>query len=99
MQTKLKATPGPWLVTTTPTGKGKVTDSSGFSICNTTAGSNKQQMRDAKLIAAAPDLYAACEAFLRYQDMVNSGATNGLIKAYADMYEAAQSALAKARGE
>lgn len=57
-----KHTPGPWFASTTPSGKGKVVDANGFSICNTTAGPYEQQREDARLIAAAPELLAACKA-------------------------------------
>lgn len=48
-----KHTPGPWFDSTTPSGKGKVVDANGFSICNTTSGPYEQQRKDARLIAAA----------------------------------------------
>lgn len=56
-----KYAPGPWEMKKTPSGKGKVVDRAGFSICNTTAGPYSEQCANARLMAAAPDLLKALQ--------------------------------------
>lgn len=57
------------------------------------------QEANARLIAAAPELLAACQALVRYQKLIDSSKTHGLIEAYAESFEAAAGAVAKATGE
>ena len=54
----------PWSITATPSGKPKVVDAHGFSVCNLGGGSYVQNSIDARLIAAAPELLDALEALL-----------------------------------
>lgn len=50
-----------WEVTLTPSGKPKVVDDKGFSICNMGGGSYKDQMVNAQAIAQVPMLIKALE--------------------------------------
>ena len=56
---------------------------------------------NARLIAAAPELLEACLAMMRYQALIESEdeTKSGLIAAYAEAFEGAEAAIAKARGE
>jgi len=54
-----KHTKGPWFQAETPSGKGKVINGSGFSVCTMQGGAYCQQITDARLIAAAPDMSEA----------------------------------------
>lgn len=92
METKLKATPGPWMLIDI------------IGSCSVYAGKRQvlqyahspdaENKANACLIAAAPDLYSALQkaaAVLSGQAMTKQELVNAL--------EAAQKALAKARGE
>jgi hypothetical protein len=59
-------------------------------------GAQAEALANAMLFAAAPELLAACQAMVRYQELVESGATTGLINAYAEAFEGAEDAIAKA---
>ena len=89
-----KHTPGPWFQTVTPAGKGKVVDRNGFSVANTTAGRYSQQIVDAKLIAAAPDLLDALESVLK-----TPRGTSGRIILEAEDEADIRAAIAKAKGD
>jgi len=56
---------------------------------------------NAKLIAAAPDLLAACEACIAADEMANADGTLGddMVAAYDAAIAAAKAAIAKAKGE
>ena len=55
--------------------------------------------KDASLMVAAPDLYAALSLFIEYNELMDAGNdVAGMLK-YAELMEAAPKALAKARGE
>lgn len=54
-----KHTPGPWQVSETVTGRPKVISSLGFAVCGFQSGAYEQMRKDARLIAAAPELLAA----------------------------------------
>ena len=55
--------------------------------------------KDASLMVAAPDLYAALSLFMEYNELMDAGDdVAGMLK-YAELMEAAPKALAKARGE
>lgn len=58
--------------------------------------SDSEAMANAALIAAAPDLLAACEALLRHFDMTRPG--GGILTAEREMADAARAAIAKAKG-
>ena len=58
-----------------------------------------EEVSNMKLIAAAPDLYAALSLFMEYNELMDGGDdVAGMLK-YAELMEAAPKALAKARGE
>ena len=57
------------------------------------------QEANARLIAAAPELLAACQAIVEYQRLAESDETYGLLNAYAKAFEASIAAVAKATGE
>lgn len=90
MSETTKQTPGLWLISETASGKIKVTDRNGFSICNITVGPYSTQRANARLIAAAPDLYAALERLMRETN-------RGLRTCTTEVAELADAALAKAR--
>ena len=55
--------------------------------------------KDASLMVAAPDLYAALSLFMEYNELMDAGDdVAGMLK-YAELMEVAPKALAKARGE
>lgn len=95
-----KHTPGPWVATTTPAGKGKVTDSNGFSIANTTAGPYLEQRTNARLIAAAPEMLEALEKAAPYIPGNACDAKAALNKPVSECYilPMVQDAIAKAKG-
>jgi hypothetical protein len=55
------------------------------------------KMADARLIAAAPEMYAAVKLFVAYHDAQDEGDVAMMLN-YADAVEAAKTALAKAEG-
>lgn len=62
-------------------------------------GSRPREEREAnaRLIAAAPDLLAACQALIQYQQLIDDDADvkTGLLDAYAKAFEGAEAAIAK----
>ena len=95
MISEKKVTKGPWFPEKTKTGKGKVVDSNGFSVCHMTGGSYSRQEEDSKLIAAAPDMLEALELVInrlgRFEKEYIFSKRMALQKARA--------AIAKAKGE
>lgn len=59
-----------------------------------------QALANAHLIAAAPDLLAACEAIVLYDERPDDGPNAGIqmMADYATALDAARAAIAKARG-
>lgn len=101
METKF--TKGPWRIS-----RAKPTKARGFDILagyskmvaaapapNDLYQDSAERTANARLIAAAPDLYAALEA-IEYQ---MGGETDAVRKRFSDARTAARAALAKARGE
>ena len=91
-------TPGPWVASTTPAGRGKVANADGFSVANTTAGPYATQVANAHLIAAAPDLYSAIVELLDASNIAElplREESERLVRAE----DAARAAIKKARGE
>jgi lysophospholipase L1-like esterase len=87
----------------TPAGKGKVVDGGGFSICNTTAGPYDEQVANARLIAAAPELlHAACEAVEEiaywHRDMLTEDETHPRGNGPARVHQLLVDAIRKATG-
>lgn len=62
---EFKGTKGPWQLTSTPTGKQKVTDSNGFSICTSPFATSADRY-NAHLIAAAPELLETAQFALKH---------------------------------
>lgn len=95
---KPKFTPGPWVnnqgLIESELEHGWVNDGWRIAECF-----GPQAEINAHLIAAAPELYEACEAVIRYQKLAESDANTGLLMSYAEAYIKAEAALAKARGE
>lgn len=87
-----KHTPGPWIQAETPSGKGKVINGSGFSVCSMQGGAYCQQIIDARLIAAAPDLLEALEGLMEIE-------SRGRVMPIGKEWDAARAAIAKAKGE
>jgi len=69
MKENAKHTPGTWFITPDTTNKNGDyavwTDDSPFSIATVHGSGNSQALANAALIAAAPDLLAACELVLK----------------------------------
>jgi hypothetical protein len=91
-------TPGPWRVNEDAAGI-TVVDSEGWIVAEGIGGFENER-GTARLIAAAPELYEACEAMIRLADM---GLEESLREPeeggnYA-AYNRAKAALAKARGQ
>jgi hypothetical protein len=61
-------------------------------------GGDDEAEANARLIAAAPELLAVCKALMRYQELIDSDTTTGLLEAYAEAFEGAEAAVAKAIG-
>lgn len=116
-----KHTPGPWEYGQNAKGQMRVFDASGWEIVRALSGNHYTRIvpkdevaANAKLIAAAPDLLAACEATVRYDDAIRKRvidgkvsimATGGAIamgddldQLYVDMADKARAAIAAARG-
>jgi hypothetical protein len=107
-----KHTPGPWIVhrgsrwqndrdcmaviDSIPNRDGQVVAN---CICHV-AGTNPSKIDNAQLIAAAPDLLAACEACIAADQLANADGTLGddMVAAYDAAIAAAKAAIAKAKG-
>lgn len=95
-----KFTPGPWRMVGTTANRFVVTASSGTVIAET--WKDFRQEADARLIAAAPELYGALEALIAMQDQMSRKPTDGggvFPADYGIVRGRAHAALAKARGE
>jgi len=92
-----KHTPGPWAVA--DVGE-VVVCATGRTLCDvySSFGTGEEQAdADARLIAAAPDLLAALEAFVEAEHAASIGwRAFGM---YVDAVDAAKAAIAKARGQ
>jgi hypothetical protein len=99
-------TPGPWVARVFPTAAGgrnstwildAIPDQDGKVIANAicqTAASNDDQAANARLIAAAPDLLAACRAFLAQLDYLRDlWGDEGVTRTIADKARHALSTL------
>jgi GH15 family glucan-1,4-alpha-glucosidase len=80
-----------WSVSKTPTGKSKIVDHNGFSVANLSGTVAKDNDKNAKLIAAAPDLLKALEDLV--EKCLHSDAYNQKVD---ELYNA-QQAIQKAR--
>lgn len=92
-----KHTPGPWIATDGP--DPEVITPDGTTICSQVcSGADDEPDNDgrtnARLISAAPDLLAACEAALCVHDVYSTAATPRLLPEVAEKLRAA---IAKAR--
>ncbi len=91
-------TRGPWVAH-----KGKKTigiyEPTGVAVgyVHTSQFTEARKMADARLIAAAPEMYAAVKLFVAYHDAQDEGDVAMMLN-YADAVEAAKTALAKAEG-
>lgn len=90
MSEKIKHTPSPWSVGGV---SGQEIYGGGRLIANAWTDA------DARLIAAAPDLLAALEAFLRAPSVGSGGPGSSTIVVQEFNRRAARAAIAKARGE
>lgn len=100
MQTKVSHTPGQWAIENgVVTAKGalvsiaEIHDHSDISADWNETGAN------ARLIASAPDLLAACEAMIKGASFVHDGVSKPDPKAYNAAIRGLYDAIAKARGE
>lgn len=104
MSTQNKHTPGPWKAQSRCASDGTlvVKDASFDEICvvrektlRDYTDEDKKHVANARLIAAAPDLLAACEAVLK----ADANPQPWLEPKYSNAIAQARSALSKARGE
>lgn len=95
---EVKNTPGPW--TAAKDGEGSRGDiyhvSADLGTVDGAAVCEFCYEADARLIAAAPDLLAACEALLRFAESVRPG--GGVLAGEHDMLRDARAAISKAGG-
>ena len=92
-----KHTPGPWTLSsvTCKSGRNKLAlSSSKARICDISVYEDEDRA-NARLIAAAPELYEACEILLKRFGKVSSIGTGGLY----DIVDRARAAIVKATGE
>lgn len=94
-------TPGPWMVLpSVDRGQFCILTEHGnrIDIAVTYGFDATPREANARLIAAAPDLLAACKAMVEYQRLIDSDAPTGLLEAYGNSFESAAAAVAKALG-
>jgi hypothetical protein len=100
-----KHTPGPWIVDTADSVRVLANDTRATIVANVTgAVSNPTAIADARLIAAAPDLLAACRVFANlseYRNLINEMAM--VLRpyerdAFKAAFQSASAAIAKAEG-
>jgi len=101
---ELKATPGPWFLTGARTkyieariGGGLIQEVASVGPTDADKGYGVQQLANANLISAAPELYAACNKALSAIDSTLDRPMS--YKLAMDTLEVLSNALAKARGE
>jgi len=85
-----KWTPGPWRMDLSGV------ESKHQRVCDVLASSLAERNANARLIAAAPELYAALESLLTHDSAAGPCDVPGL---KCDCYERARAALKRARGE
>ena len=96
-----KHTPGPWFAFSDVCGTRVVADGVGFEPpyrLRPGSGKDPQQVADAHLIAAAPDMLDALEMFAHAEAVASTNASRSF-GVYVDAMEAARAAIKKARGE
>jgi hypothetical protein len=93
--TDRKATPGPWRVGRMAAFDGTIFDAKDEQIAQCHSPTEGRRSANARLIAAAPDLYAALHELLA--QLCLHGSIN--TESASDLMEAGFSALDKARGE
>ena len=106
MSNETKYTPGPWRMVSRIPGSNQTVGvvSGDVLVCKLSNRSREQSMRDACLIAAAPELYEALDSLVRYDATYAYDGTVTLpvadhITDATRVVERARAALAKARGE
>lgn len=95
-----KHTPGPWLLRYRLTNPDEIVGVSGsdrsfLADCATTARTLEEISANCRLIAAAPDLLVACEAYLAVEHLQDPGA---YLRGLDALVEQMRVAVAKARG-
>lgn len=90
-----KITPSPWSISE----KRLIVDSEDKPIAYFYPRDYESDIANAKLMAASPDLLAACELFLEAELLAANGNGRTGFGLYCDGIEAAKAAVAKARGE
>lgn len=98
-------TPGPWRISHLIPDLVKDTEGNLIADCETTphklrpAPPKEQDIANARLIAAAPDLLAACHALMRAEAMQTEGKRDGATMGQISLaIDAARAAIAKATG-
>lgn len=115
MNLTMKHTPGPWHVLETMGGSIKVVDAtcpsdrleeSAIVVGSIPRRKDRAGLANARLIAAAPELLAACELVKRWDDMSEAMTRPGVVEhgedimaVCADALKACRAAIAKARLE
>lgn len=95
---EVKNTPGPWNQSSKGDGRiyiegGAAADDIAVTLM---VHDQREDAANARLIAAAPDLLAACEALLRFAESVRPG--GGVLAGEHDMLRDARAAISKAGG-
>ena len=100
-----KHTPGPWVDGdicgdhNVGIGRYRLITGGGELIAHTWPDSSEHEEANARLIAAAPELLAACQEFLRFADLPNECVPRGdYIRYQVSAISAARAAIAKAEG-
>lgn len=76
---------------------GQIIDEDGRTVCDVYHDDDDLAHTDTLLLAASPDLLAACELLLEAQALADAGRAEGF-GFYVDAVEAARTAVKKARG-
>jgi hypothetical protein len=98
-------TPGPWFVFSARSIRSRNPQHKGVEVAHTTGGWNdKRRLANARLIAAAPDMFEALEGFVEARDRYlesdcDSHAEHMAANRLDEAHEAARAALARAKGD
>ena len=96
-----KHTPGPWTVksATSVVADGAQVASCGFKMGSWPKEDYDTEEANARLIAAAPDLLAACRWLIdQMAEPIHDGGDGGIVSDYARRYADARAAIARATG-
>lgn len=85
-ETAASHTPGPWRTAVCPSDRTPLVKAGTLTVCSMAEGDENEHLADQRLIAAAPDLLAACESVRNWseqggEDLNQIEAAMGLIRA------------------